>query len=103
MKNTGGQVAGQVRVREQRELSAVMHKARLSRQEELVLRMRNGLSEPRTATLEFRGQDNPELATKLAMMELATLRELRARAAGPQETPHEAALTRSIIERLKKI
>jgi len=92
-----------VRVTERRELGTALREAHLSREEELVLRMRHGIAQPPTAALEFRGQAYPEIAAKLAMMELSSLEELQARAATPVESPREAAVKQAIIERLKKL
>lgn len=103
MNKSGGAPTNRVRVSERRELRTAFRDAQLTREEELVLRMRHGIQEPRGATLEFRGQDQPEIAAKLAMMELATLQEIRARSAGPVESPREVAIKRAIIERLKKL
>jgi hypothetical protein len=98
-----GATTAKVRVTERRELGTVFREAHLSREEELVLRLRHGVPEPRTATLEFRGQGHPEIAAKLAMMELAALEELQTRGAVPAESPREAAVKQAIIERLKKL
>jgi len=92
-----------VRVTERRELGTAFREAHLTREEELVLRMRHGVHEPKSAALEFRGQGHPEIAAKLAMMELAALEELQARGTAPTESPREAAVKHAIIERLKKL
>jgi len=92
-----------VRVKEQRELGTAFREARLTREEEIVLRMRHGIPEPREATLEFRGQGHPEIAAKLAMMELAALEELHERGTAPVESPREVQVRQAIIERLKRI
>ena len=47
-----------------RDVKKAMRKANLSREEELVLRMRHGIDEPGHARLEFRGQDHPEIAAR---------------------------------------
>jgi hypothetical protein len=52
----------------------------LSREEELLVRMRYGLGLSPTERLEFRGQDNEETRIKLAMMEQALLDELAQKA-----------------------
>lgn len=51
-------------------------KTALSRDEELVVRMMRGLSEGPDTVLEFRGQQNPELAGKLALMEAQLLEDI---------------------------
>ncbi len=103
MNKAVGATTAKVRVTERRELATAFREAQLSREEELVLRMRHGIPEPRAAALEFRGQGHPELAAKLAMMELAALEELHARGTTPAESPREAAVKHAIIERLKKL
>ncbi len=92
-----------VRVTERRDLGMAFREARLSREEELVLRMRHGIAEPLNATLEFRGQNDEELSAKLALMEIAALDELGAMGVAPRQTAREAALTASVIERMKRI
>lgn len=103
MNKSGSAASTRVRVTERRELATAFREAQLSREEELVLRMRHGIAEPRTATLEFRGQGQPEIAAKLAMMELAALEELQLGSATPAESPREVAVKQAIIERLKKL
>lgn len=95
------QTSARVRVQD-KDLGAAFRQANLSREEELVLRMRHGISEPRTARLEYRGQHIQEIAAKLALMEAATLDELRA-AQEPPEDPRQSAMKARIIERLKRI
>ena len=103
MNKSGSRTSPRIRVTERRELGTAFREAQLSREEELVLRMRHGIPEPRAATLEFRGQGQPEIAAKLAMMELAALEELEARGQEAAESPREAAVKQAIIERLKKL
>lgn len=94
------QTSARVRVQD-KDLGAAFRQANLSREEELVLRMRHGISEPRTARLEYRGQQNQEIAAKLALMEAATLDELRGHE--QPEDPRQSAMKARIIERLKRI
>lgn len=103
MNKTASSTAARVRVTERKDLGMAFREARLSRDEELVLRMRHGIAEPRTAVLEFRGQHDEELSAKLALMEIAALDELAAMGVAPRQTAREAALTQSVIERLKRI
>lgn len=103
MNKSGSATTARVRVTERRELVTAFREAHLTREEELVLRMRHGVPEARTATLEFRGQSHPEIAAKLAMMELAALEEIQNRGTTPTESPREAAVKHAIIERLKKL
>jgi len=103
VNKTGSSSTTRVRVTERTNLGTAFREARLSREEELVLRMRHGISEPRTATLEFRGQTHPELAAKLALMEISALDELHAMGVTPRESPRDAAVKASIIDRLRRI
>jgi hypothetical protein len=83
------------------DLRKALRKADLTATEEQLVRMRLGLSEPPSARLTFRGQDDAELSTKLAMLETDALRRLRPPAVVP--APLEgAALKRAIIDELKK-
>lgn len=103
MNKTASATTARVRVTERKDLGLAFREAGLTREEELVLRLRHGIAEPRSATLEFRGQDRPELAAALALMEMSALDELAARGAAPRQTAREAAMTASVIERLKRI
>ncbi len=103
MNKTGSASTTRVRVTERRDLGTAFREAQLTRDEELVLRLRHGIAEPRTAALEFRGQAHPELAAKLAMMELAALEELQAMGVRPRENAREAAVKAAIIDRLKRL
>lgn len=94
------QTTSRVRVSD-KELGLAFRQAQLTREEELVLRMRHGVAEAREAALEFRGQHIPEIAAKLAMMEAAALDELRDRE--PAEDPRESATKARIIDRLKRL
>lgn len=96
------QTTARVRVSE-KDLGAAFRQANLGREEELVLRMRYGIAEPRGATLEYRGQHIPEIAAKLAMMEAAALDEMRATQSAPSDDPHDSALKAKIIDRLKRL
>ncbi|MCB9727425.1 MAG: hypothetical protein H6744_01890 [Deltaproteobacteria bacterium] len=83
------------------ELRKALRKADLTVAEEQLVRMRLGLSEPPSAKLVFRGQDDAELATKLATLEADALRRLRPPAV--VQAPLEGnALKRAIIDELKK-
>lgn len=103
MNKTVGSTTTRVRVTERKDLGLAFREARLTREEELVLRLRHGIPEPRSAALEFRGQSHPELAAKLALMELSALDELHAMGVKPRESAREAAVKASIIDRLKRI
>ncbi len=58
------------------EIHAAVGKDVLSREEEVLVRMRYGLTLDAGDRLEFRGQENEETRIKLAMMEKALLDEL---------------------------
>jgi hypothetical protein len=85
----------------QRELQKALQRADLSREEELVLRMRHGITEPKSAKLEFRGQGDPELSAKLAMIEASVLDSQRG--APAQEDLQGDALKHALVERLKRL
>ena len=85
-----------------RELNEAMRKADLTREEELALRMSYGVSEPGNTPLEFRGQRDEQLSTKLAMMEAAALDTMRPRSV--VSVPLEGQeLKSAIVNRLKKL
>ncbi|MDP6944770.1 MAG: hypothetical protein QF464_11520 [Myxococcota bacterium] len=85
-----------------RELKKAMRKADLTREEELVMRMSYGVSEPGNTPLEFRGQQDEQLSTKLAMMEAAALDTMRPRAVAPMALEGQE-LKSAIVDRLKKL
>lgn len=87
---------------ERRELHKGLTRVEMSRDEELVLRMRHGIAAPRTTRLEFRGQADPELSAKLAMIEADALAQVRPKVEAEVDLEGEA-LKRAIIERLKRI
>jgi hypothetical protein len=85
-----------------REVQKALRKANLTREEELCLRMRLGITESPAAKLSFRGQASDELATKLAQIEADTLARQRPRAA-VQVAPEGQALKAAIVDKLKHI
>lgn len=85
-----------------RDVKKAMRKADLTREEELVLRMRHGMEVPGHTRLEFRGQDNSEIAAKLAMIESDALAHMRPHEAPSPEEASEA-LKHSIIDELRKL
>ena len=87
----------------QRELQKALRTAGLTREEELVLRMRHGIAEPNTAKLEFRGQSSEEMATKLAMIESEVLANMGPRPVSNEEILAGKALKSSIINQLKEL
>lgn len=92
-----------VTVTERRELQKALVRVDLSREEELVLRLRHGVPAEHTTPLDYRGQDDPELSAKLAMIEAELLDQLRPVAAAEPVAPEGDALKRSIIDGLKKL
>ena len=52
-----------------RELVQALERADLTHEEELVLRMRFGITESGNAELHFRGTESPEMAARLAFIE----------------------------------
>ena len=85
-----------------REVKQALQKADLTREEELVLRMSYGVSESPNAPLEFRGQQDEQLATKLAMMEAAALDAMQPNTIAPMPIEGQA-LKSAIVDRLKKL
>ena len=85
-----------------REFNKAMRKADLTREEELVLRMSYGVAEPGNAPLEFRGQQDEQLSTKLAMLEAAALDTMRPRGGAPMALEGQE-LKSAIVDRLKKL
>ena len=92
-----------VTVTERRELQRALARVDLSREEELVLRLRHGVPAERTTPLAYRGQDDPELSAKLAMIEADLLDQLRPVAAAEPVAPGGDALKQAIIDGLKKL
>ncbi len=84
-----------------RDVNKAMRKAELTREEELVLRMRHGIDESGHTRLEFRGQDHPEIAAKLAMIEADALTHIRPHEASAEDA--SAALKSSIIDELRTL
>ncbi|TNF32384.1 MAG: hypothetical protein EP329_10370 [Deltaproteobacteria bacterium] len=91
-----------VTVTERRQLQNALLRVELSREEELVLRLRHGIAAAGSTPLAYRGQEDPEMSAKLAMMEAELLDQLR-----PSQVEAEAAegeaLKQSIIAALKKL
>ena len=85
-----------------REVKRAIEKADLTREEELVLRMSYGVPQAPNAPLEFRGQQDEQLSTKLAMMEAAALDALQPNTVAAMPIEGQA-LKSAIVDRLKKI
>ena len=76
----------------------------LTREEELVVRMRHGLGEDGDFPLEFRGAGNAEVAARLGLIEATLLAEMFE--TGPLASPRTTVNTEMkdrIIERLSKL
>ena len=69
-------VKTELRTLTREEIHAAVGESVLNREEEILVRMRYGLSLDGTDDLDFRGQENEETRIKLAMMEKALLDEL---------------------------
>lgn len=93
MTKVGTQTITRVRT----QIGEAFEQAGLTREEELVLRLRHGISAPVATTLSFRGEGQPELQAKLAFIEASAIDALRAGEvdAGADED--------AIIDRLKSI
>ena len=88
------------RIAAQRDVQKALRRAPLTREEELVLRMRYGVPESPKAPLEFRGDGDPEIVTKLAMMEAATLDRMRPRPVSDAPLEGEA---QAVLDRLRRM
>jgi len=91
-----------VSITERRQLQKALQRVELSREEELVLRLRHGIGAARSTPLAYRGQEDPELSAKLAMMEAELLEQVRPSQLEAEPAEGEA-LKRSIIDGLKKL
>lgn len=90
-------------VRTHVELQEAMRQAKLSHEEERVLRMRHGLAVPASTPLGYRAQEHPELAAKLAFIERDALQALEAMRAPAPVSAEKMALQQAIIDRLKRL
>lgn len=88
------------RVATRRELQKALRKADLTREEELVLRLRYGIPEPLAARLDFYRGGSPEVVAKLALMEAEAVARMR-----PQTAPEEASedLKTALVDRLRDL
>ena len=81
------------------EIARGLRTAELSREEELVLRMRHGISVPLNEPLEMMDCGNAELQAQLASMERATMQSLEEQGAGEKRNRNRE----KILETLKKL
>ena len=81
-------------------MRALFSQNKIDHQHEKVLRMKYGISEPDSHELHFRGGNNQELQTRLAMMEQLLMQQL---AEGKPETPDETPVRDSILNKLKNM
>ena len=88
------------RVATRRELQKALRKADLTREEELVLRLRYGIPEPLGARLDFHRGGSPEVVAKLALIEAEALARMR-----PQTTAAAAdeELKSVLVDRLRDL
>lgn len=84
------------------ELVQALDRADLTHEEELVLRMRFGISEPGATKLQFLGTEEPEMAARLAMIESDALKNMGPRAMQADASDAQA-LKSSIIEELLEL
>ena len=83
------------------ELQKALKECDLTREEELVIRMRQGVSVSPTEMLEFRGQDNVELSAELAAIESDALQHMTPRLVA--ESGEGSELKDAIVDRLKQL
>ncbi len=100
--NRSTTTARPVTLTERRELQAALQQVGLTREEELVLRLRHGIPAPKTTRLEFRGQDDRELSAKLALIEAELVDRLREHETSAADVEGRA-MDRAIIDRLRKL
>ena len=79
-----------------------IREANLTKQEEAVLRMTYGITEPETAQLEFVGQGSDQVSVKLAQLEAAALAATRPKAV-VAVTDNQRAQRKSIVDRLRDL
>lgn len=72
-------------------------------EEERVLRMRHGIGEKPSARLGLKGQENPEVRAKLAMIEQMAIEAMRQAATKPAAAATPVASRKAqILERLRR-
>jgi hypothetical protein len=85
------------------EVATAMPNAKhLASEEEKVLRMRHGARTSTTAPLPRLGQDNPELASELLLIELDLFRQAKARMARSKVVPISSRTKDKIIRALRR-
>ena len=106
MKTSGTATTTRVRVADRQMVETAFERAQLSREEELVLRLRHGLGVSPQTALAFRDGASPELRARLALMELSAIEHMAdmeaARVEAVEAEAREAA-TLSVIERLRRM
>ena len=93
MTKVGTQTITRVRT----QIGDAFEQAGLTREEELVLRLRHGVSAPAATVLSFRGEGQPELQAQLAFIEASALDQLRSQDADAADGED------AIIDRLRSI
>ena len=81
------------------EIARGLRNAELSRDEELVLRMRHGVSVPLDTPLDMMDGGNAELQARLASLELATMQAIDEQGSGEKRNRNRE----KILETLKKL
>jgi len=88
------------RVTTRRELQKAIRKADLTREEELVLRLRYGIPEPLGARLDFHRGGSPEVVAKLALMEAEAVARMRPQTASAGV---DEELKSALVDRLRDL
>lgn|GEM_PF-1302938 len=106
MNIRGNTTTTRVRVADRRTVEIAIERADLSREEELVLRLRHGLSLSHETSLSFRGGASEDLSARLALMEVSAIEHM----ADAEQSRREAAeaeasdkATQSVIDRLRQL
>jgi len=106
VKIQGNRTTSRVRVAERQAVETAIARASLSREEELVLRLRHGLSVAPDMALAFRAGNSVELRARLSLMEMAAVEHLEAAAAKRREAVEADArekAEREVAERLRRL
>lgn len=106
MKLSATATTTRVRVADRQMVETAFERAHLSRDEELVLRLRHGLAVSPETALAFRDGASPEMRARLALMEISAIEHMADTEAARQEAAEEEAreaATQSVIERLRRL
>lgn len=83
--------------------TTTLDKRALTRDEEIVVRMKRGLSEGPEFALEFRGQEMPEVAAKLAILEAQLLEDIYDVGPLAQTSEGDASIKARIFDHLASL